>query len=442
MGIKDPTAWKDDLTFYKTEEAVADDVEAMEPLLLHGGSAVASALWLTLVGIFGTAFGAVLLRPEVQRPLTFLGFVVIAALLLRGFYPLTVRLLGKAAGWMAGYAFFWTTMLGIVVMLAAGREATWAAYSVAVGGGFFVGMMYGSFPPGFIRNQDVWGVAFLMAPFGASAAAYLLRHPPAVDALALTIAAGALAGLLFMGVMGIVLVRFWDASQGIAELGVVYLHNDVFALQAVACFDRAIAMRGDNAKYYNLRGVALSRAGEAERAAADWDKALALAPGDIEPHINRGVDALRRGADREAVQSFEAAIAQDPGHGRAHGYLAIALERLGDVTRAFEHYDRSTALARDDAKVFCDRSDAHFRRGDYAAALEDAQRAVGNESHRGSAYAARGRALAMLGRSRDARVSFEEAIELGIEPSQYEDAVRGMEALPDAQDDLEREAEA
>jgi Flp pilus assembly protein TadD len=429
MGIKDPTAWKDDLTFYKTEEAVADDVEAMEPLLLHGGSKVAAGFWLALVGIFGTAFGAVLLSPEIRQPLPFLGFIVAAALLLRGMYPLTVRVLGKAVGWMTGFGFFWATLLGIVVMLAAAREATWAAYSVAVGGGAFVGMMYGSFPPGVTRNQDAWMLSFLVAPLSASATTYLLRHPPAIDTLALTICAGALGGLLFMGVMGILLVRLWDASEGIAELGVVYLHNDVFATQAVACFDRAIAMRGDNPKYYNLRGVAWSRAGETERAAADWDRALALAPNDPEPHVNRGVDALRRGVSREAVRSFEAAIEKDPKHGRAHGYLAIALERLGEVTRAFEHFDRSTDLAKDDAKVFCDRSDAHFRRGDYAAALKDAQRAVRNQNHRGSAYAARGRALAMLGRTRHARVSFEEAIELGIEPSEHEDALRRMEEL-------------
>jgi Flp pilus assembly protein TadD len=430
MGIKDPTAWKDDLTFYKTEEDVAGDIEAMEPLLLHGGSKVAAGLWLALVGLFGAAFGAVLLSPEVRRPLTFLGFVVIAALLLRGFYPLTVRVLGKAVGWMAGFAFFWATMLGLVVMLAAGREATWAAYSVAVGGGFFVGMMYGSFPPGVIRNQDAWGVAFVMAPLSASAAAYLLRHPPDVNTLALTIGAGALAGLLLMGVMGILLVKLWDSSEGIAELGVLYLHNDVFAKQAVACFDRAIAMKADNAKYYNLRGVALSRAGDAHRAAADWDKAAALAPHDPEPYVNRGVDALRRGDERDAVRSFEAAIEKDPKHGRAHGYLAIALERLGDVTRAFEHYDRSTTLAKDDPKVFSDRSDAHFRKGDYTAALEDAERAIRNESHRGSSYAARGRALAMLGQADEARVSFQEALELGVEPSIHEEALRMMEALP------------
>ena len=77
MGIKDPTAWKDDLTFYMTEEAVAGDVEAMEPLLLHGGSKVATGAWLALVGVLGSAFGAVLLSPHIRQPLPFLAFVIV-----------------------------------------------------------------------------------------------------------------------------------------------------------------------------------------------------------------------------------------------------------------------------------------------------------------------------------------------------------------------------
>src|SRR5688500_20175568 len=128
MGIKDPTAWKDDLTFYMTEEAVAGDIEAMEPLLLHGGSKVAAGLWLALVGTLGGAFGAVLLSPEIRRPLTFLAFVVAAALLLRGFHPLTVRVLGKAVGWMSGFAFFWASMLVLVWLLSVGRGVSIAAY--------------------------------------------------------------------------------------------------------------------------------------------------------------------------------------------------------------------------------------------------------------------------------------------------------------------------
>ena len=153
--------------------------------------------------------------------------------------------------------------------------------------------------------------------------------------------------------------------------------------------------------------------------------------------MHRGADALARGADSDAIRSFEVAIEKDPKHARAHGYLAIALDRLGDMSRAFEHYDRSTKLAPDDPKVFCDRSDAHFRRGDYAAALKDAERAVRNENHRGSAYAARGRALTMLGRARHVRVSFEEAIECGLEPSLHEDALRRIEAIVDAAEESE-----
>ena len=126
MGIKDPTAWKDDLTFYMTEEAVAGDIEAMEPLLLHGGSKSPPACGWRSSAPSVPPLARVLLSPEIRRPLTFLVFVIAAALLLRGFYPLTVRVLGKAVGWMSGFAFFWATMLGLVDACRR-PEATWAA---------------------------------------------------------------------------------------------------------------------------------------------------------------------------------------------------------------------------------------------------------------------------------------------------------------------------
>ena len=155
---------------------------------------------------------------------------------------------------------------------------------------------------------------------------------------------------------------------------------------------------------------------EPERASADWDKASTLAPQDPEPHVNRGVDRLRRGAVPEAIRAFQYALPRNPEHGRAHCYLGAAWERQGDVTRAFEHYDRAVAAGRDDARIYCDRSAAHVRRGDYAKALEDADRAVHLEDHLGIAYAARGQALAMLGRTDEALDSFREAIDLGLEP--------------------------
>lgn len=429
MGLKDPTAWKDDLSFYKTERAVAGDAAALEPLLLHGGSRYAAAAWVAIVGLFGTLFGAVTLSPAIRQPLTFTAYVLVAALLLRGLHPLIVRRQSRAIAWLAMFAFFWTTVLGMFVLWAAGRESPWAAYGISVGGGAFVGMMYGAFPPGVTRDQDAWGLAFLAAPASASAATFVLRRMNAVDTLEGAITAGALAGVLFMGVMGTLLVRLWDESEGLAELGQIYLHNDTFAPQALAYLDRALAMRPGHAAYYNLRGVAWSRTGDFTRASADWDQAVVLAPRDPEPHVNRAIDCLRRGADRDAIRSLEIALEKDDAHARAHAYLGTAWERLGDSQRAFEYYDRAIALARDDAKVYCDRSFAHLRAGSHDRALRDADRAVRLESHRGLGYAARGQALARLRRDEEALESLEEAIDLGLEPSVHDEALRTIEAL-------------
>ena len=246
--IKDPTAWKDDLAFYMTEEAVTEQAEAVEPLL-HTGSKAATGAWVAMSGTLGGAFGAITISPDIRDPLTFSAFVVIAALLLRGLYPLTVRLLGKGAGWLAMFAFFWTALLGIGVVLVADVESRWLAYGLSVGLGAFIGMMYGSFPPDVARNDDAWMVAFLLAPIGAVAATYVLRHTGAAETVGGIAAAGALAAAILMAPMGALLVKLWNVSLGLADLGRLYLHNDVFAPKAVAYFDRAIAMSPDNAEY-------------------------------------------------------------------------------------------------------------------------------------------------------------------------------------------------
>jgi tetratricopeptide (TPR) repeat protein len=437
VALKDPTAWADDISFYMTEEDLAQTAAAREPLLLHGRSKAAAAAWMGLVGALGGAFGAVTVSPAIRHPIAFAAYVVVTALLLRGLYPLTVRVLGRAIAWIAMFAFFWAAWLGLCVLVAARIDSTWIGYGVSIGGGAFIGMMYGAFPPDSTRNQDAWMLAFLVAPVSAFLATYVLRHTGGLDTLGGAAGAGALCGALFTGSMGVLLMRLWDEAQGLAEMGQLYLHNDTFAPKAVAYLDRAIALSPDNARYYNLRAVALALLNEPERASADWDKASALAPQDPEPHVNRGMDRLRRGAVPEAIRAFQYALARNPEHGRAHCYLGAAWERQGDVTRAFEHYDRAVAAGRDDARIYCDRSAAHVRRGDYAKALEDADRAVHLEDHLGIAYAARGQALAMLGRTDEALDSFGEAIDLGLEPSVHQEVLRRVESLRSHAEDQE-----
>ena len=147
MALKDPTAWMNDLTFYMSEESVSGNAGALEPQLLQPGSKTAAAAWIALSGILGGAFGAVTISPDIRHPLTFAIYVAISALLLRGLHPLTVRLLSRGVAWLAMFAFFWTALLGLCVVLGARIESRWIGYGLSIGGGAFIGMMYGAFPP-------------------------------------------------------------------------------------------------------------------------------------------------------------------------------------------------------------------------------------------------------------------------------------------------------
>jgi Flp pilus assembly protein TadD len=427
MAIQDPTAWKDDLAFYMSEEDVEGQVSAIEPLL-ETGSKKATAAWVAVTGTLGGAFGAVTVNPAIRRPIAFALYVVIAALLLRGFYPLTVHLLGRGTGWLAMFAFFWTSLLGLGVALVAGIDTRWLAYGLSLGVGAFIGMMYGAFPPDVARKDDPWMMAFLFAPIGAFAGTFALRHV-GTGTIAGSAASGALAAALLMVPMAILLVRLWDEAQSLADVGQIYLHNDTFAPKAAAYLDRAIALAPRNARYHTLRGIALARMDGPETPLSDWDLASRLAPQDPEPHLQRGVYELRRGALAAALEAFQLALAKNPGHARAHAGLGAVWEQQQDPQRAFEHYDRAIALGPDDAKVRCDRSFANLRRGDPAAALEDAYHAARLQRHLGLAHAALGHALLALGRSGEAVEAFHEAIERGVEPAIHQDVLRALESL-------------
>ena len=349
--------------------------------------------------------------------------------MLRGAYPLTVRLLGKGAGWLAMFAFFWTSLLGLGVVLAAGFESRWLAYGLSIGGGAFIGMMYGAFPPEVARKDDPWMLAFLFAPAGALAGTYFLRHSGMFGTIGGAAAAGALAAGLLMGPMAGLLVRLWDEAQSLADIAQIYLHNEAFAAKAIAYLDRAIELDANQARYYNLRATAFARMNDLERAEADWTTAISLAPNDPEPHVQRGVEYLRRDMIAAASDAIEAALSVNPKHARAHCYLGAVWEQRQDVKRAFDYYDRAVALASDDAIIRCDRSLALLRRGDHTAALKDANRAIRLLPHLGAAYAARGQVLVAVRRFDEAVDSFNEAIDCGLEPRVHESVLRMLESV-------------
>ena len=159
--------------------------------------------------------------------------------------------------------------------------------------------------------------------------------------------------------------------------------------EAVASFDRAIALKPDYIEAHNKRGVALGSLGRGQEAVASFDQAIALRPDHVGAFVNRGVAlmGLERGAD--AIASFDSAIAlrpdlvdvvflrgkaqlslqqvaaamadfdqvlvQKPAHTEAHLGHARALVQLGRLADAAADYDQVIALKPDHAAAFSER---------------------------------------------------------------------------------------
>jgi tetratricopeptide (TPR) repeat protein len=436
VALRDPTAWFEDLTFYMADEELKSTAAAMEPGLVPDGGRVKTAVWMAVVGTAAGALGGVTLSPGIRTSiLTFILYLAVAAVLLRGFYPLTVRVFGRAAAWLAAQAFLWAFLLGLFAVLGARRESALWAYVLSIGMGLFVGMMNGSLNPGIVR-EDAWmSVSFPLAPITAGIATYTLRALGVADTIEGAVLGGAMAGGLFHVGMAIALARLWSEAHGLSQMATLYLHNDNFAPKAVAYLDRAIALTPRDAKLYNLRGIAWSKMGEPDRAADDWRKVIELQPRDPDPHLNLGADYMRRGDPDRAIDALRAALAVNPNFATAHSNLGTAYERKGELDQAIEHYTRAIALDKDYANAYSNRAYAYVRKGDHAHALSDANRAIALNPRLAMAYANRGHALAAAGSRDEAVDAYRAAIDLGPEPSIREECLRGLETLGAGVDD-------
>ena len=432
MRIKDPTAWIEDLTVHLDDEELAGTAAQLEGTAAFTGRKTGIGVWIALMGTVGGAFGAVTLSPEVRGSIVaFVAYLVAAFLLLRFVGPLTKRVLDPGVTFLVLSPMFWTFLIGGLVAICGRLGAPAWAYGLAIGLGLLIGMVYGSLSPDVIRGEEAYmATGFLLAPAAAALGTAVLRGPLGGSGSILDLAAaGAIAGAALMLPMGVLIVRLWDEAHGMYRMGLLYLHNDNFAPKAVAYFERALALRPDDAQLWNLRGIAWSRMDEPERARADWAKASQLAPHDAEPHLNRGTDAMRHGEIDHAIECFEKAIALAPRNRTAYSNLGGALERRGDLAAAVEAYDRAIAIDPEYVNAYSNRGFARFRMGDHEAAVADCDRAIELEPRFANAYVNRAHALAALGARAEAEESYRTAIELEPDPRIVEEAMRGLEQL-------------
>ncbi len=363
--------------------------------------------------------------------LIFVSYLVAAALVLRALKPLSTWLLGPTVAWQVVIAFFWSILLAIVAVLGGRIETVWFAYTVTIGGGLFIGLMYGSVNP-YIGNEDAWlGLTGLplgaLSTWSASTVQRALEasaDPPWAEAFV-----GTMAASVFMVPMAVLTAMLSTRSNGLAKMATLYLHNENFTAKAIEYLDEAIALSPRSADLYNMRGIAYSKLGDADRADADFRKVSELSPRAAEAHMNRGVDFIRQGDFNRAIDALKHATTIKPKLATAFSNLGTAYQKKGDLDAAIQSYTRAIELRAKYPIALANRAYAHYLKGEHDLAIADATRAMTLDSRLPMAHVNLGHALAAKGDVVEAARSYRRALANDPDRSVAEEALAALEKL-------------
>lgn len=116
--------------------------------------------------------------------------------------------------------------------------------------------------------------------------------------------------------------------------------------RAVQLLRRAVAAQPGTDVLTNL-GILLHRQGRPADALAQFDKALALNGRNAIAASNRGLSLLRLQRPAEALDSFDRALAINPAYPEAHADRGLALRELDRTAEALDSFDRALRLRPD-----------------------------------------------------------------------------------------------
>jgi tetratricopeptide (TPR) repeat protein len=152
--------------------------------------------------------------------------------------------------------------------------------------------------------------------------------------------------------------------------------------------------------------------GQLAEALAAYDRFLALDPGFAPAHNNRALTLLRLGRPGEAVSSLEAALALAPDYAPALANLALACRDLGRPAEALAACNRALVLQPDLPEAHSDRGNALYDLGRMDEALGSYDRAIALRPSFADAHRNRGAALYRLARPREAVAAYDTALSL------------------------------
>jgi DNA-binding winged helix-turn-helix (wHTH) protein/TolB-like protein/Flp pilus assembly protein TadD len=129
-----------------------------------------------------------------------------------------------------------------------------------------------------------------------------------------------------------------DLAAAIATLGHITVQYDLDWVAGIASYDRAIAIDPDYGRTYHWRGISYSMHGETERALSDFERARQREPLWIAPRAASGNALFYARRYREALAVLNEALALDERADNARTFRARTYLHSGQVERALTEF--------------------------------------------------------------------------------------------------------
>jgi len=192
--------------------------------------------------------------------------------------------------------------------------------------------------------------------------------------------------------------------------GVLFQQNR--QAEARDCAGAALAADPESVEALLILAQCHSNDTSLSEALAAYDKVIAVDPAIAEAHNNRGIILQRLGRSAEALAAYDQALALDPG--QAHAWLGRgnALDRSKRYDDALPAYDQALGLAPDLTYAWLGRGNILCKLKRHDEGIAAYEKALAIEPGLAEAWLGRGNALRDLRRYDDALSAFERALAL------------------------------
>jgi Flp pilus assembly protein TadD len=185
---------------------------------------------------------------------------------------------------------------------------------------------------------------------------------------------------------------------------------------ALACYDRALALNSRDDLTWVHRGTVLEALGRTEDALACCDHALQLNPRSEQALVAKGMMLGALGQIEEARTYCDRALKINPSNEQAWVNIGVALDALGRGMEALGCYNNALTLNPRNAEAWFNAGVVLGDLGRHAEALGCCERALALNPRNELAWVNRGLTLAELQRPEEALACFEQA--LALNPNQ------------------------